>query len=59
MSNIPSENIAFTKKGCNIKAYALHMWSLSRAGSLLCHICCDTGPQVFFSCCVQQAGNLI
>jgi hypothetical protein len=36
-------------KGCKIKAYARRSGPLSREGSLLCHICCDTGPRFFWS----------
>ena len=31
------------------KAYARRSGTLSREGSLLCHICCDTGPRFFRS----------
>jgi hypothetical protein len=33
----------------NIGLYAQRSRPLSREGSLLCHTCCDTGPQYFLS----------
>ena len=41
----PFNHLLLLVKGWKIKAYAEHSGPLSIEGSLLCHICCDTGPQ--------------
>ena len=57
ITSIPLENISFKNmemtplpvKGSKIYASARCLWSLSRAGSLSCHTCCDTGLWVLWS----------
>ena len=57
ITSIPLENISFKNmemtplpvKGSKIYASARGLWSLSRAGSLSCHTCCDTGLWVLWS----------
>jgi hypothetical protein len=36
-------------KACKIYAYARRSGPLSREGSILCHSCCNMGPQFFLS----------